>query len=240
MTQRANPGEVLAIFAQKYRKYRDFKDIPILDRLILMIIGRETDAHQIEPVLQKLKTQFVDWNELRLARIDDIASLIREAGPHIKDAEARALRLRELFGKIFTERHMLDAEFLRDEDKENRAAFLAGLPGVDFAMVQAIECSLQAERDEVPLSNPVQRVMQRLQWCAKGNAFSITAARKTFKDIAAGDPVNLTYALVRIAEDYCHSRFPACPNCILFALCPTGRKWGKEKESGAKDEAEDA
>lgn len=238
MTSRANPSDVLAAFAVHYKKYRDFKEVPILERLILLVIGRETDPAKVEPVLEKLKTKFVDWNEVRLARIEDIRNIIALAG--VPDAESRALRLRELLSKVFTERHMLSAEFLRDEDnKENRAGFLAGLPGMDYPMVQAVECSLQLEKDEFPLSNHMQRVAQRLNWIARGNAFTVTKAKKTLEDIANGDLVNLTYAMVRVGEDYCHSRSPECPNCFLTTLCPTGKKWGKEKDPNAKDDAEE-
>ncbi|MFN0206844.1 MAG: hypothetical protein ACKVS6_11110 [Planctomycetota bacterium] len=238
MTSRANPSEVLAAFAAHYKKYRDFKEVPILERLILLVIGRETDPEKMDPVLDKLKSDFVDWNEVRLARIDDIRNLISAAG--VPDPESRGLRLRELLSKVFTERHMLSAEFLRDEDnKENRAGFLAGLPGMDYPMVQALECSLQLEKNEFPLSNHAQRVGQRLNWFARGNAFTVTKAKKTMEDIADGDLVNLTYAMVRVAEDYCHSRSPNCPSCFLITLCPTGKKFGKEKDPNAKDEIEE-
>lgn len=234
MTSRANPSDVLALLAKHYGKYRDFKDVSMLERLIILVLGREALAEKVDVVLQKLKSDFTDWNEIRLARIDDTRLIISHAG--VPDSESRALRMREMLSKVFTERHMLDAEFLREEDKDKRAAFLAGLPGMDYPMVQALECSLAVEKQDFPLSSHVTRVGQRLNWIPKGKDFAITKAKKTFTDIAEGDTVNLTYGLVRVAEDHCHLRTPDCPGCILNAVCPTAKKWGKE---GIKGEAED-
>lgn len=240
MTSRANSGEVLAVFAKHYKKYRDFREVPMLERLILLIVGCEATPEKVDVVVSKLKSQFVDWNELRLARIDDTRSIIGEAG--VSDPESRALRMREMLSKLFTERHMLDAEFLREEDREKRADFLSGLPGLDFAMVQALECSILVdkgliEKGEFPLPTQIQRVGQRLGWLPKGKDLSVVKARKTLSDLCDNDAVNLTYALVRVAEDHCHPRNPACPSCPLHSVCPTGRRWGKE---GLKGEGEEA
>ncbi|MBI3819925.1 MAG: hypothetical protein HY286_14605 [Planctomycetes bacterium] len=237
MTSRANPSDVLALLAKHYQKYRCFKDTPMLERLILLILGREAPHEKVDIVLQKLKDVFVDWNELRLGRIEDMRAIIAESG--VSDPESRALRLREMLSKLFTERHMLDAEFLREEDKEKRSTFLAGLPGIDYAMVQAIECSLQYYKTEpdIALSNHLTRVAQRLQWLPKGKELLVSKAKKTLLDISEGDPVNLAYGLVRVAEEYCHSRTPECPNCILSSVCPTSKKWSKE---GIKGDAEES
>lgn len=207
----------------------------MLERLILLILGRETPAEKVDAALQRLKTEFVDWNEVRLARIDDTQSILAQAG--IPEAPSRALRVREMLSKVFTERHMLDAEFLREEDKDKRATFLAGLPGIDYPMVQALECSLLLEKQEYPLSPHVTRVGQRLGWLPKGKDLAITKAKKTLIELSEGDPVNLTYSLVRVAEEYCHAKTPNCPSCILSSLCPSSKKWGKEGIKGEADEA---
>jgi endonuclease III len=222
MTQRANPKDVLAIFAKHYKKFRDLKNFPILERLVLLIIGREMDSSAAEKSLENLKSDFVDWNEMRLGRIDDIKTAMKEMGA--PDSDLRALHLREMLGKVFTERHMLDAEFLRTEDKEKRAAFLAGLPGLDFAQCQALEASILGEADDVPFSLQVQRVCQRLGWIPKGSSVAVTKAKKMLFEFSEGDTVNITYGLARVGEEVCHTHNPECARCLLHGVCPTGKQ----------------
>jgi endonuclease III len=234
MTHRANPNEVLSLLHKHFKKYRDFKNVPILERLVLLIVGREVSSAGADACLECLKKDFVDWNEVRLARVDDMKSCMAELGA--PDADLRGLKLREMLGKVFTERHMLDAEFIRDEEREKRTAFLAGLPGLDYAQCQALEASLLAEREDVPFSSQIQRVTQRLGWLPKGKDISIAKAKKTLADIADGDTVNLVYGLVRIAEDHCHPRNPDCPRCPLHSVCPTAKSL---KDAAGKRESEE-
>lgn len=221
MTPRAQSSDVLSALVKRYKKLGDLKDHPVLERLVLLVIGREVSFAGAMASLENLKKNFVDWNEVRLGRIDDIKTAMRPAGA--PDADLRALHLREMLGKVFTERHMLDAEFLLTEDREKRAAFLAGLPGLDFAQAQALEASILAPTGEIPLTSQVQRVAQRLGWLPKGSAIAVTKARKALLDHAQGDPVNLTYGLVRVAEEHCHTHHPDCPACPLAQLCPAAK-----------------
>lgn len=234
MSQRANPNEVLAIFAKHYKKFRDFKDVSVFHRLVLLVIGREVSAPAADTALRRIEENFVDWNEVRLARIDELKTAMRDIGA--ADLDSRALRLREMLGKVFTERHMLDAEFLREEDREKRAAFLAGIPGLDYAQCQTLEASLLAEKQDIPVSSQAQRVAQRLGWLPKGKDAAIAKVKAALLEAARGDSVNLTYGLVRIAEDFCHARNPECPRCPLHGLCPAAKQF---KEAGGKREVED-
>ncbi|MBL8694306.1 MAG: hypothetical protein JNJ88_09445 [Planctomycetes bacterium] len=227
-SSKASVGDVHAALAKSFRKYRSFQGVNLLDRLVLLLIGREVPSSKADAVLDRIKKDFVDWNEVRLARIDDLREILDATGCH--DAPSRAMRLRDLLSKIFTDRHALDAEFLREEDKDKRATFLAASPGLDFAMVQAFEASLLEEKGEIPTTPQAQRVAQRLGWIPKGGAPPVTKVRKALLDMADGDPVNLTYGLVRVAEDYCHVRNPECPKCPFHGCCPAGKKW---KENGA-------
>ncbi len=222
MSSRASSTEVLAIFAKTYKKYRGFQGVPLLERLVLILLGRDLAPTKADPVLEKIKKEFVNWNEARLARVEDLRRIIAQSGA--PDAAHRAMLLRELLSKVFVRRHALEADFLRDEDKDARAEFLSGLPGLDYAQCQAFEASLQDEKGEIPVTPHAQRVAQRLGWLPKGSP-PLMKSRKVLTDAAHGDPVNLIYGLVKVGEDYCHSRTPDCPRCPLQAVCPTGKKW---------------
>jgi endonuclease III len=221
MTQRANPSDVLAAFAKHFKKFRDLRQVPVLERLVLLIVGREVAMDAADACLENLKRDFVDWNEVRLGRIDDIKTAMRVTGA--TDTDLRALHLREMLGKVFTERHMLDADFLLTEEREKRATFLAGLPGLDYPQCQALEASLVADAGDIPLSSQAQRVSQRLGWIPKGSSVAVTKAKKTLLESGNGDPINLTYGLVRIGEEHCHSHNPDCPRCPLNHVCPAAK-----------------
>ena len=69
-----------------------------------------------------------------------------------------------MLNKIFSDRHILDLEFLREEDREKRAAFLAGLPGLDFPSLQAFEASLLEEKGEIPLTERIPKAPLSRSW----------------------------------------------------------------------------
>ena len=226
MTSRANPSDVLAIFAKTFKKFRAFKGMPLLERLVHLLVGKDVPAAKADAVLDRLKKEWVDWNEVRLARIDDVRTIVATTGA--PNPEVRAIRLRDLLTKVFTERHALDVEHLRaaeEKDRpkkqEERTLFLAGLPGLDFAQLQAFEASVAEEAGDIPVSPQAIRVAQRLGWIA---AVGGAKAKKVLLDAADGDPVNLTYGLVRIAEEHCFPRNPSCPTCPLNVVCPTGKR----------------
>lgn len=230
MPAKARPSEVLAALAKAYKKIGSMQGVPLLERLVMILVGRDVTWAKVSPAVERLKKGYVDWNEVRLARVDDLRAILDAAGA--KDSEVRSIHLREMLSKVFTDRHALDAEFLAEEDREKRAAFMAGLPGIDFAQAQAFEASIAAEKDDVPITPQILRVATRLGWLGKSTP--VAKAKKVLADAAHGDTVSLTYGLVRIAEEVCHVRNPECPQCPLQHTCPVGRAW---KETVGKADA---
>src|SRR5262245_41274050 len=125
MVQRAKPGEVRSALAKAYRKYGSMDGASLLERLVMFLVGRDVAWQKVSPAVERIKRRYVDWNEVRIARVDDLREILQMTGA--KDPEVRSIHLREMLTKVFTDRHALDAEFLADADREKRASFMAGL-----------------------------------------------------------------------------------------------------------------
>jgi endonuclease III len=110
-------------------KYRP-EDPPASDPVTQLVIGFlqwETTRKQAETAFQKLMSQLVDINELRVT--DDL-ELLKIIGANYSRGEERLARLREALNAIFVREHAVAMESIRDKSKKEQRAYLESLPGM--------------------------------------------------------------------------------------------------------------
>lgn len=79
-----------------------------MDRLIFGILTDYATPSEAEQAMDRLRGRFINWNELRVARWIEIA---RGLDP-IPDADACAIRLRNMLGRLFELRGAMTLDFL--------------------------------------------------------------------------------------------------------------------------------
>lgn len=108
-----------------------------LDHLAFAIL-LESGAEAAEGLaaLARLRRDFVDWNEVRVARIQEI---IRVLGPGVPDAERAALRIREEYNAFFEKKGALGFEFLgAGKPAESRRVLVQQFPNLGKGAVSLL------------------------------------------------------------------------------------------------------
>lgn len=97
-----------------------------LDHLAYAImIDAGADVADSLEALAKLRRAFVDWNEIRVARTQEIAGVVKE----LPNAERVALRIREEYNGLFDKKGALNFEFLAaGKPAEMRRSLVQQLP----------------------------------------------------------------------------------------------------------------
>jgi endonuclease-3 len=108
----------------------------------------------------------------------------------------------------------LDGPHLRDQ------AFLTSLPGVGRKTAACVRLFAYGERD-VPVDTHVSRVGTRLGLLRAGAPFE--ELHDTMLALTPrGQELEFHVNLLRHGRRTCHARRPACSECALLRMCPTG------------------
>ena len=184
-----------------------------LDELILTVLSQSTNDRNRDVAFLRLRARFPSWEAVRDAPNEEVEEAIRPGGiSKVKSARIQAI-LRELPDPPTLD-HLegMPVEAARDE--------LCALPGVGRKTAACVRLFAYGERD-VPVDTHVSRVGTRL---------GLFRERAPFEEMhdemlaftPRGQELELHVNLLRHGRRTCHARRPACGECALLRMCPTG------------------
>ena len=112
----------------------------ITDALVYAIISSKLSESAAQSALKKLSDYFVDWNELRVSRVEEIVEVLGEDTPVIRET---ASSLTTALRNIFIKYNMIGLEALHKMSKRAAKATLEKIDGtgrfvVDYCMLTAL------------------------------------------------------------------------------------------------------
>lgn len=115
-------------------------DEPV-DALVLAIVSESLTESQTQAAIKKLKDYFVDWNDLRVATIEEIAEVL---GQDIPGARNIGVTLVSALNAVFEKHNMLSLQSLRKLGKRPAKLLLEKLSGVtpfvvDYCMLTSMQ-----------------------------------------------------------------------------------------------------
>ncbi|PCJ12263.1 MAG: hypothetical protein COB10_07470, partial [Planctomycetota bacterium] len=148
------------IVKKAYRQHSTLREIDDLDVMETTILGALTASMPLSDVLKAwdaFRTQFVDWNEVRISSASEVAAVF----PKARDPLQLAMQLKDMLATLFERCHQLSMEFIRENSISETKEFFKrspSLPDLAKQLVlahiknQAVEASQQlaAERGEAP------------------------------------------------------------------------------------------
>jgi len=209
----------------RFRLPKPVKDASLLEQGMMIALVRHLPQSEAERVLAEMRTAYSDWNELRVAQVQEIASLI-------STGERRGLRekvetlfpvvraARDYLQEIFQKNHGFDLEFMRDDPAGAAKAFATmpylGLAGTCYLM-------WLASGKQVPSHPALVRVVERLGLISKG------ASGKKGKEVLAGlvptgRELDFVAVIGEVADRWCHPVKPICHECPLVDDCSFGKR----------------
>jgi endonuclease-3 len=187
---------------------------------------------------KNLRTQFFDWNEVRVSSPHEIEEVI----PGVPGAGERAQRIIGVLQYWFELKYNFDMEDLAKKGLKDAARQVARMlsevaksgmkeagkvplrliDGNDYVVASVIQYGLGGHA--IPLDAPSLRVVRRLG-LVDDDAENLEAVRASIEHYipkAKGSAFN--EYLSSVAADYCFEENPKCSACPLRADCPTGQE----------------
>jgi len=229
---------------------------PLLEELIYAICREGSTSADADAAFERLRKTFVDWNEIRVSTLQEVADVLRplpQSGPRagwiigllhavfemnysfdLGDMEKKGLKqAAKQISRYF------NAKELEKLDLKQAAKQIDRFKQVnDFAVAWVVQRSLSGPA--IPLDAPTVRVLQRLGVLDEVDPDDLESLRGGIEHVVpkARGP-EFTELLSAHAKDACTDKDPACAKCVLLAECPTGtanvaKKPEKDKDKDAK------
>jgi endonuclease III len=183
-----------------------------LDELILTVLSQSTNDRNRDVAFLRLRDRFGSWDAVREAPLEEVEEAIQPGGLH----RQKSVRIKEILGALDGD----DLLWLGDLDVADARAELTRLPGVGRKTAACVLLFAFGMRD-VPVDTHVSRVGTRLGLFRAGAPFE-----ELHDDMIAitprGQELELHVNLLRHGRRTCHSQRPACADCDLLRMCPTG------------------
>jgi endonuclease III len=112
----------------------------VVDSIISGIISEKLSEKETESALKKFSEYFVDWNDLRVSRIEEIAEIL---GADTVQNREIALSITKVLQRIFDENHQISLELLQKSGKRQARQKLEkmedmSLFAIDYCMLTAL------------------------------------------------------------------------------------------------------
>ena len=188
-----------------------------LSELVFTILSQNTSDRNSEAAFRSLRARYPTWHAVAEASDQELASTIRTAGL----ANQKAPRIRQVVRWTLARFGDRALEPLRDMSAEQAWRLLRELPGVGpktAACVLLFACG----KPVLPVDTHVARVARRLgllpPTCTAEKAHALLG-RLVPEELVLDFHVHL----IALGRTICRARRPACTECPLRSLCPTGR-----------------
>jgi len=136
-----------------YRNYpREILDLIVFHKLhFYMGAGEAVQAYR------RLKTAFVDWNEVRISSVKEI----QEVFEGVPDALELAIFVKDFLEQLHRENQSVSLEFLVEKNLADIRRYLKGIKGVDPATIGMV-LRLRKDYPSLPINSAMERSMVRL------------------------------------------------------------------------------
>jgi endonuclease-3 len=183
-----------------------------LDELILTVLSQSTNDRNRDVAFLRLRARFGSWDAVREAPLAEVEAAIQPGGLH----RQKSVRIQEILRVLDGD----DLQRLADMDVEQARAELCALPGVGRKTAACV-LLFSFGMPDVPVDTHVSRVGTRLGLFRAGAPFE-----ELHDDMLAitprGQELELHVNLLRHGRRTCHAQRPACEECALLRMCPTG------------------
>src|SRR5687767_7633177 len=184
-----------------------------LDELILTVLSQSTNDRNRDVAFLALRRDFGSWAAVRDAPNADVERSIRPGGI----SKVKSLRIQQILREIDIE--AFDERLGGLSVQEGRAE-LTALTGVGRKTAACVLLFAYGKRD-VPVDTHVSRVGTRLGLFREGAPFE-ELHDEMLALTPRGQELELHVNLLRHGRRTCHARRPACDECALLRMCPTG------------------
>ncbi len=211
--------DVLNTLKRKYPRKSAPPEAGLTAHLAAVVVGRDADAEEAYQACWKLLSEFVDWNEVRVARWGEVERCLRPFVGELRSDEA-ARRLVYCLQQVFLARGDVSLDGLAAASPPDARKFLVSLDFLDRDEVNLV--LLLGLGDQVmPVDSDVLRAGKRLGVIA--NTATKLQAQRALEQTLEGEDLHACYVALREhGRRVCFSESPECKPCPLRRSCRYG------------------
>jgi endonuclease-3 len=210
--------KIVPLLRKQYDSPKRRESLPVLEHLIMAVLADGTTTDKADAVFARLKSNYFDWNEVRVSAVAEL----QEALSELPDPEQRAARLKSCLKYIFETNYSFDLEHYRKLPMKEVARLLSKMPVASDALIaRVVRDGLGGTA--MPLDSAATRVLTRLE----------LIDHKTTADMLSGSLARMIprarsfefcHLLSELGADTCLETEPRCKHCCLLDVCITGQR----------------
>jgi endonuclease III len=204
------------------RQIKYFHDLDPLSELVSAVLSHRTKNSASGQAFKNLKLLFGTWEEVR----DAPTAIVEQAITPCTWPEQKAPRIQQILRLITERQGSLTMDFLADMPVADARRWLEELPGVGPKTSAAVISFSTLRGKALPVDSHHFRVAHRLGIIAEkigeGKANRVLEEMLP-PDFTAQEVYDHHQVMMRHGQKVCFHHNPACPECVLLDICPTGQ-----------------
>ena len=132
-------NKIHKVLKKHYKPAGNRHDQPVLDSLLLAACLENSRPATAEAVLEKLKTSFFDWNEVRVSTVKELAEIMHD----LADPETAAAHIKGILQSVFESEYSFDLESLKKKNLGDAVKRLQKLDGATpFVVAYTVQTAI--------------------------------------------------------------------------------------------------
>lgn len=221
--------KIQPLLAKRYKPGPREGKMSVLEAVLFGICHEGTTREQANQAMDRFRSSFFDWNELRVSSVGEIQATLNGL-PH---PEQKAQRIRRFLRQLFIRTYKFDLDHLCKKPLKESIKTLQDFEAMhsDFVLASVVQQALGGHA--MPVDEPIKRCLVRLG-IAEEDA-SVSSIRSSLeRAVAKTKGPEFADLLEELAHDPCVAVDPNCPECVLVKLCPTGQQRLADAKAEAK------
>ena len=192
--------------------------LPVLEQFIFGICREDATPEMAQQAYDNLRSQFFDWNEIRVSSIGEI----EDALGGLSDTETRANRIIGFLQDVFETNYAFNLDSIQKKGMKDASKNLKGLKAAnDYVIAWVIQRSLGGHA--MPTDGATVRVVQRLG-LIESQTTEPEALRSSLEHLVPkAKGTHFTDAISILAEQVCWEETPRCGRCPMKESCPSAQ-----------------
>jgi len=126
---------VLKKLTQMYGVPKPPPEVEPIEQLVLAVLARNLSLDRAQAALHRLKSCYVDFNEIRVARAVELA---KQVGEDLDQAGPKSRLILSLLKNIFDRENTFNLDFLKSKSKKEMESYFAGVEGADNYVIASV------------------------------------------------------------------------------------------------------
>ncbi len=210
-------GDVLNLLKKRYKMSASTQKFTVLEAVVYGICHEDATRAQADQALDKFKTGFFDWNEVRVSSIAEIQTILE--GFKLPNAEERANKVRRFLRQLFERSYSFNLEPLTKKPLKDSIKLLQEYEALSSDFVLATVIRLALGGHAIGIDVPTRRVLERMA-VAEPDVDAPTLRGALERAIPKTRGVEFVDLIEELAHDTCVAGEPDCPHCEVKKICP--------------------